>query len=168
MKSHSLQAHDVGLRAEVSESVDAFRRILRALRLSARTGERSTGLSPAQHFVLSMLAEQPGASVNDIAAATLTDRSSAASMIERLVERGLATRERSATDRRRAVISISSTGRRALRSGAPAPTTQLIAGLKRLRSDERVALAKGLSALTRAMGIHREPAGMLFEDHPHG
>src|SRR5512147_1165889 len=87
---------------DVAQSVDAFRRILRELRLHARRGEVATGLSPSQAFVLSMIAQRPRASVNEIAQATVTDRSSAAAVLDRLVERGHVVREKAESDRRRA------------------------------------------------------------------
>src|SRR5678809_1309567 len=69
---------------DVIRSVDAFRRILRELRLHARKAELASGLSASQAFVLAMIAERPGASVNEIADATMTDRSSAAAVLDRL------------------------------------------------------------------------------------
>ena len=88
---------------DVIRSVDAFRRILRELRLHARKAELASGLSASQAFVLAMIAERPGASVNEIADATMTDRSSAAAVLDRLTERGDVVRHQSEHDRRRAV-----------------------------------------------------------------
>jgi DNA-binding MarR family transcriptional regulator len=148
----------------VGKSVDAFRRILRELRLSARRTELATGLSAAQLFVLSAIADAPGCSVNDIAEATMTDRSSAAAIVDRLVEQGYITREQSGEDRRRAAIALTARGKRAKKDAAPAPTALLIAGLKSLSAAQLRELTEGLAALTEGMGIANEPAGMLFED----
>ena len=151
---------------DVGASVDAFRRILRELRVRARKGELATGLSPAQTFVLSAVADRPGASVNDIAAETMTDRSSVAAVIDRLVEQGYALRGQSTEDARRAAVTITARGRRAMRRAAPPPTAVLIASIRALSRDERRGLAAGLTALAHAMGIGGEPPGMLFEDAP--
>src|SRR5690348_2220438 len=67
---------------EIATSVDAFRRVLREIRVMARKGELSTGLSAAQTFVLSVLIERPGASLNELAESTLTDRSSVAAVVD--------------------------------------------------------------------------------------
>lgn len=151
--------------AEIAASVDAFRRILREIRLMARKGELSSGLSPAQRFVLSVLIERPEASVNELAEATLTDRSSVAAVIDRLVAQGYVVREQSSTDRRRASVSITATGRRAMRrASSPPPTVALIGAIRELGRDEQNSLAQGLTALARAMGVDRGPSGMLFED----
>jgi MarR family transcriptional regulator, lower aerobic nicotinate degradation pathway regulator len=145
-------------------SVDALRRILRELRVIARKTELAAGLSAAQVFVLATLARRPSMSVNEIAEATMTDRSSAAAVVDRLVELGYAKREQSAEDRRRAAIFLSTAGRRALRDASPPPTAVLIAAIEQLSVADRKHLARGLTALTRTMGIAQEPAGMLFEE----
>jgi DNA-binding MarR family transcriptional regulator len=151
---------------DLAASVDALRRILRELRLIARKGELTTGLSPAQAFVLTVVADREGLSVGDIAGATMTDRSSAAAVIDRLVERGFADRARSSADRRRAVITATPLGRRALKRTASPPTIVLIDAVRRLGDGDRRALARGLTALTVSMNIAHQPAGMLFEDAP--
>ena len=151
--------------AEIVASVDAFRRILREIRVMARKGELSTGLSAAQTFVLSVLIERPGASVNELAEATLTDRSSVAAVVDRLLDQGFVVREQAESDRRRASVSITPAGRRAMRHAAsPPPTVALIAAIRALDRTDQRALASGLTALARAMGVDNEPAGMLFED----
>ena len=150
---------------DVADSVDAFRRILREIRVTARKGELSTGLSAAQTFVLSVLVERPGASVKELAEATLTDRSSVAAVVDRLVEQGYVVRGQSPSDRRRAAVSITAAGRKAMRHAtSPPPTVALIDAMRAMDRDERRSLATGLTALARAMGIDRQPAGMLFED----
>ncbi len=145
-------------------AVGAFRRILRELRVVARKTELATGLSAAQLLVLSAVSATPGCSVNDIAQATMTDRSSVAAIVERLIDGGYVTRVPSADDRRRASITITSKGRRATVKAPPSPTALLLKGLGRLSSVELRGLTRGLVGLTEQMGIADEPAGMLFDD----
>ena len=149
---------------DVIRSVDAFRRILRELRLHARKSELATGLSPSQAFVLATIAQRPGASVNEIADATMTDRSSAAAVLDRLVERGHVVRQQSKRDRRRAEFTITIEGRIAMRRAPTPPTVALVNGISALSRTQRRELANHLTALTAAMGIGNDPAGMLFDD----
>jgi DNA-binding MarR family transcriptional regulator len=151
---------------ELAISVDALRRILRELRVVARKSELAAGLSAAQVFVLTALAANDRLSINDVAAATMTDRSSVASVVERLVELGYAEREQSADDRRRADLSITGRGRQALRRSAPPPTSLLIDAIRAMSATERRSLAQGLTALVQRLGIAHRPAGMLFEESP--
>lgn len=148
----------------VANSVDAFRRILRELRVIARRSELATGLSAAQVFVLYATLDRPDCSVTDLAVATMTDRSSVSVIVDRLVEHGYVSRTTDPRDRRRAVLSITQRGLRAMRAAAPPPTAILIAALRRLSSTELQSLDAGLAALTGTMGLEREPAGMLFDE----
>lgn len=152
--------------SDITVAVDAFRRLLRRLRVVARHTELATGLTAAQLFVLSAVVDTPGCSVSEIAQLTMTDRSSVAAVVTRLAERGYVTREQAHDDRRRASIVITSDGRRAMRRASPPPTALLIAGLRELPIAQLRALSNGLVSLTRAMGIANEPATMLFEDSP--
>jgi DNA-binding MarR family transcriptional regulator len=102
--------------------------------------------------------------VNDIAEATMTDRSSAAAVVERLADRGLVVRARAAEDRRRAAITLSPSGRRALGRAAPPPTAILVSALRRLPPARLRQLSAALAGLTRAMGVADQAPGMLFEE----
>src|SRR5262245_858835 len=103
---------------EVPVVLDAFRRIVRELRLGARTAERAVGVSAAQLFVLEKLAANPAASVAELAARTLTDPSSVSVVVSRLAERGLVSRTTASADARRAEIALTARGR-ALARRAP-------------------------------------------------
>lgn len=163
-EGRSADGASTGKDRDVIRSVDAFRRILRELRLHARKAELATGLSASQAFVLTMIAQRPGASVNEIADATMTDRSSAAAVLDRLADRGHVVRQQSKRDRRRAEFTITTSGRRALRRAPTPPTVSLLNGIRALPRAKGRALADSLTALTQAMGIGNAPAGMLFDD----
>ena len=145
-------------------AVDAIRRIVRALRLAEQSTKARSGLSAAQLFVLAQLATTPAVSLTELARRTMTDRSSAAAVVERLLEAGLVVRDRATADRRRVTVRITTAGRWALRRAPEAPTTLLLAALREMSAREREALTGGLEALATAMGVADEPAGMLFED----
>jgi DNA-binding MarR family transcriptional regulator len=149
---------------DVATAVDAFRRILRALRRAARKTELTTGLSAAQTFVLNAVNSAPGCSLNDVAAMTMTDRTSVAAILDRLLEDRYVTRTQADDDRRRASLTITPRGQRAIAAAAPPPTKLLVDGLRALPAAQRAALSSGLAALTERMGIADEPAGLLFDD----
>jgi DNA-binding MarR family transcriptional regulator len=145
-------------------SVDAFRRILRALRLAATKTQMAAGLSAAQLFVLRALDDGEEASLSEIAERTMTDRSSVAAVIERLLAAGLVARGTSREDRRRAAITITPEGRKVLRRAPAPPTALLVAGLEQVSHAQLESLARGLAALTSAMGLDDQTPGMLFDD----
>jgi len=149
---------------DVATAVDAFRRILRELRRAARKTELATGLSAAQTFVLNAVNSAPGCSLNDVAAATMTDRTSVAAIVDRLLDDRYLVRTRATDDRRRMSLTITPRGQKAIEDAAPPPTQLLVEALRALSAAERHKLSRGLSLLTERMGIADEPAGMLFED----
>jgi DNA-binding MarR family transcriptional regulator len=152
------------LRRDVVLSVDAIRRLLRALRLAAGETLTTSGLSAAQLFVLGALDDGCDASLSELAERTMTDRSSVTAVVDRLLDAGLVTRRVSDEDRRRAAVCITPKGRTALRGAPRPPTALLVDALQHMDRPHARSLARGLVALTREMSIDLVPAGMLFDD----
>lgn len=144
-------------------SMDAIRRIVRVLREASRDAERTLGVSGAQLFVLSRLANGPR-TINELAADTATHQSSVSVVVQRLVERGLASRAIAAHDARRREVSLTAAGRRLLRKAPTAAQERLIAGLRGLPPRQARRLADLLGTVVAAMGAAQQPATMFFED----
>ena len=150
---------------ELSEAVDAVRRLIRGLRLAEQRTRAETGMSAAQLFVLAQLRDADGLSLTELAEGTLTDRTSVSAVVERLVRDGWVRSERDARDRRRMIVRLTPAGRRRLATAPQPPTVQLIAALRRLDPGARRGLTSHLVTLLDAMGLAEEPATMLFEEH---
>jgi DNA-binding MarR family transcriptional regulator len=148
----------------VSVVINHLRRLERGLRLLAREIEASTGASAAQLFVLEQLADGAGLSLGELAARTLTDRSSVSAVVDRLVSAKLVSRGESIRDRRRADIRITRAGRRALAVAPPAPTRRLIDAVASLPAHTRRQLATSLGHLNHALGFESTRPRMLFEE----
>jgi DNA-binding MarR family transcriptional regulator len=154
------------LSAEMRATLDAFRRIVQALRVGARDGEYHTGLGSAQLFALQQIAEHPGASINDVAALTFTHQSSVSVVIQRLVAQRLVARVAARHDRRRQRLELTAAGRRALRSAPGVVQERLISAIAALPAAERRTLSRALgdvARLVRPTGTAPHPP-MLFED----
>jgi len=145
-------------------AVAAIRRLVRVLRLNAQRTQGVAGVSAAQLFVLEQLGAGQALSLNELAAHTLTDRSSVADVVDRLDADGLVERAVDVHDRRRAAVRITPKGRRVLARAPQAPTTALIAAIRSLAPPDRTALARSLTRLNVALGAAGEPATMLFAD----
>lgn len=146
----------------VTPPLDAIRRIVRALRLSARRAERDLGLSGAQLFVLQQLGEGAAESVNDLAERTHTHQSSVSVVVRRLVDRDLVVRAPSREDARRVRLELSKKGRALLRRSRPAVQLSLIRGMARLSPAQRRRLGSLLGLLVKEMGLAGSPASMMF------
>ncbi len=149
---------------DVRAALDAFRRIVQALRMSARGAEHRGGLSGAQLFALQQLASMPGASVNDLAARTFTHQSSVSVVVRRLVERRLVAKVAARDDRRRVRLALTDAGHAALRRSPEPIQHRLIAGIAKLSNPQQHTLAKALTQVARTMAGPRMAPPMFFEE----
>src|SRR5579872_2847648 len=108
---------------DVREALDAFRRIVQALRTASRETEQRLGVSAAQLFALQQLAALPGLSINELASRTFTHQSSVSVVVQRLVDRKLVEKVSSKDDRRRLRLAITDAGRQVLRR-SPQPAQE--------------------------------------------
>ena len=92
---------------ELSEAVDAVRRLIRGLRLAEQRTHAATGMSAAQLFVLAQLRDTDGLSLTELAECTLTDRTSVSAVVERLARDGWVRSERDSRDRGRTLVEWS-------------------------------------------------------------
>jgi MarR family transcriptional regulator, lower aerobic nicotinate degradation pathway regulator len=150
--------------AEVRTAIDALRRIVRALRVSARAAEKRLGISAPQLFVLQQLGDHAGLSIGELARRTVTDQSSVSVVVSRLTTRGLAVRRTSVRDARRAEVTLTAAGRALLKKAPEAAQAQLIQGLRRLSRTHRRALTHALTCLVREMGLEDEAPQLFFAD----
>lgn len=149
--------------AQVRAALDALRRIVQALRLSAARAKRHTDLSGAQLFVLQQLADRPAQSLNELAQRTRTHQSSVSTVVTRLVGRGLVSRRRADEDGRRLVLELTPEGRDLLAGAPETAQSRLIAALERLPESQITALASTLEGLVAALGLETQPAQLFFE-----
>jgi MarR family transcriptional regulator, lower aerobic nicotinate degradation pathway regulator len=149
---------------DLAAALDALRRIVRALGISARTAERSVGVTGAQLLVLQLLRDGPARSLNELAEHTFTHQSTVSVVVDRLVTRGLVSRRRSTEDARRLVLTVTAAGRVALRRAPPPAQVQLIGALEALPTATRRSLAEALEMIVAGMGLAAEPPGMLFDE----
>lgn len=149
--------------ADVRAALDAFRRIVQALRTEARHGDRRGPISHAQLFALQQIARHPRASVNDIAALTFTHQSSVSVVVQRLVRRGLVERIAASDDRRRHSLAVTAQGRRVLRRAATAVPERLIAALSSLPAAEGRAFADALTRIAEAVSHGQGHPPMFME-----
>jgi DNA-binding MarR family transcriptional regulator len=159
--------YDSGRRAraeEVRTVMDALRRLVRALRLSARAAEKTVGISGAQLFVLQELAAAPADSLGALAARTHTDQSSVSVVVRRLVERGLVARRSAAADARRVELALTAPGRAVLRRAPEPVQKRLLAAVSRLPPARRRVLARTLAEVADATVPDAGRAGMFFEE----
>lgn len=144
--------------------MDALRRIVRALRVSARAAERDHGVSGAQLFVLQQLEDAPASSLRELAQRTATDQSSVSVVVARLVERGLVARQVARADARRSEIAITGAGRALIRRAPEAAPGRLLDAMTSLPVRVRRPLTRGLVQLATALEASGAAPPMFFEE----
>lgn len=147
-------------------ALDAFRRIVRALRESSRTAESRLGVSGAQLFVVQVLAKEPALSLGEVAQRTLTHQSSVSVVVQRLVARGFVSRKRSTSDARRVELSLTASGRRLLQRSEQTPHERLAGAVTSLSDERRRLLAETLEDVVSQMDLEDRAPSMFFEDRP--
>lgn len=149
---------------ETTAILDSIRRIVSVLRVGSRAAEKQVGLSGAQLFVLSTLADAPALSINELADRTHTHQSSVSVVVSRLVEQGLVSRVRSGGDARRLELSLTPAARARLRKAPDTPQQRLVEAAQLLPPAQRRQLARLLARLADGMGTGEEAVEMFFED----
>ncbi len=144
--------------------VNSLRRTVRAFRAAAQAAEEVLGVSGAQHFVLQKLADAPALSLNDLAARTLTHKSSVSVVVSRLVSRGFVRRRRSSADGRSVVLTLTPAGRRALERAPDSAQNRMLKALRRFPPTQLVSFASLFERFTDELGVASLEPLMLFED----
>lgn len=112
------------------------------------SGDR--GPTRQQYVLLAALDRNDGASQTALVEATGIDRSTLAEMVRRLLARGLLSRSRTSTDARANEITITQTGRRALRNARLAAERAERSLLDPLPPAERSRFVRSLAAIAAA------------------
>lgn len=164
MGSNTSPRDGLGSRPGSREVLDAFRRIVQALRESSRAAEKDVGLSGARLFILRTVAESPGLSLNELSERTRTHQSSVSVVVAHLVSEGLVARQTAVGDSRRAALCLTATGRRRLEKSPETAQERLLAGVDTLPATERRRLARTLNLLVQEMASTRRQPAMFFEE----
>jgi DNA-binding MarR family transcriptional regulator len=146
------------------EVLDAFRRIVQALRESSRAAEKRAGLSGAQLFVLRTLEDRPGLSLNELAERTRTHQSSVSAVVTRLRRQRLVERDTASSDARRAEIRLSARGHSRLRTAPRTAQERLVSAIDALPAVDRRRLAATLARVVEGMHLPVHHPAAMFEE----
>jgi len=138
------------------------RRIVRALSLAGRDLARSHDLTVAQLLCLRVLRDAGMLTAGGIATALSLSPQTVTGLLDRLHARGLITRARSETDRRRVLISLSERGEHLLAATAPSLQDRFVERFSALPADRRRSLAQALSAVVNLLEAETLDAAPLL------
>lgn len=149
----------------------SLRRIIRAIELHSRKLATDFGITGPQLLCLMALREETPLTIKKLAQSAYLSASTVVGIVDRLEEKDLVTRIRSASDRRAVQISVTDKGR-ALLVSAPSPIQESLArALENLPDKEKITIAQALEKvvdLMEARGIDAAPVletGNLADTH---
>jgi len=149
---------------EGTRILNSIRQLVRALRLFDRQAQSRYGVTAAQMFVLHAIDQEEGLSLNELAARTATDQSSASVVVQRLVESGHVLRSARAEDRRRIELRLTPKGRAVIRKAPPPAQQKILATVAAMPPRERKQFAALLEGFVSAFGVRGPKSPLLFED----
>ncbi len=149
---------------EGTRILNAIRQLVRLLRLFDREAQTKHGISAAQMFVLHALNEEEGLSLNELAARTATDQSSASVVVQRLVDSGYVSRTSRKEDRRHIELRLTSKGKTVIRRSPPPAQQKILAVVASMKLRDRKLFAEMLEEFVDTVGVRGKKAPMLFED----
>ena len=137
-----------------------FRLIFRAVQQHSQWVEQRCGLTSAQLWAISELAERPGLRVSELARAMSIHPSTTSNLLDKLERKGLIEKQRQREDQRVVRLTATSAGLRLL-SLAPGPPTGILqAALFSLQPALLESLIGDLDALIAAMNIRDDSAAL--------
>ncbi len=129
----------------------ALRRMIRAVDIYSRRLNNEFNITAPQLMCLYSLGRRDGMTLSALAEKVNLGISTVNGIVDRLEDKGLLTRTRSATDRRRVRLSITTKGRSVARSAPALLQDRLAASLRRLPELEQAAIALSLERVVDLM-----------------
>jgi len=144
--------------------LNAFRNLVKTLRVADRAGVKRYGLGSGQIFVLHELSRKSPLSVNDLAERTATDQSTVSVVVGKLVRKGFVASTRSGADARRAELALTAKGKQVVRKLPPPVQHLLMDGVVGLSESRAKDFADMLEEVVAALGEIDENPPMFFEE----
>ncbi len=142
--------------SQVRTVLAAIRRIMHAADLRSRRLSRETGLTAPQLAILQAIADLGEVTTGRISADVSLSQATVTVILDRLVERGLVERYRSADDRRIVHSVLTEKGQQALAAAEPAVTARLVREFERMPADKQTELVASLEWMVGALGVSDE------------
>ncbi len=141
----------------------SLRRIIRAIELHSRKLATDYGITSPQLLCLLALREEAPLTIKKLAQSAYLSASTVVGIVDRLEEKGLVTRIRSASDRRAVQVSVTGKGRTLLAS-APSPIQESLAqALGGLPEKEKITIALALEKVVDLMEARDIDAAPVLE-----
>jgi DNA-binding MarR family transcriptional regulator len=146
-------SEDLSFNSKYGEQVlICLRKIMQAISLHSRSLVKDVGLTGPQLIFLKEVARTERMSIGEIAKAISLSQATVTGILERLVKRGLVSRQRSKQDRRRVLISITPAGEQILAKAPPPIQASFLKQLDNMDAWEQTMILSALQRIVSMMG----------------
>lgn len=129
----------------------ALRRLIRATDLHSKQLVRTAGLTASQVLLLQAIDDKESATSSELARMISLSQATVTTILDRLEERGLVSRQRSTRDKRKVYIFLTDQGKKVL-AAAPAPLQEhFIRQFRQLQEWEQTAILSSLQRVAQMM-----------------
>jgi DNA-binding MarR family transcriptional regulator len=137
-----------------------FRMIFNAVKTHFQQVEKTAGVGGAQLWALSVIRDQPGNGVGNLARAMDIHQTTASNLVRALIQSGLVTANRDGPDRRVTRLMVTPAGRRVLRQ-APGPFAGVLPeALSELDTRTLARLERDLNELLDRLQVDERSGGI--------
>lgn len=140
----------------------ALRRVMRAVDLHSRKLMQSHGLTGPQALVLQEAVKGVGISAGELASRVSLSQATVTDILNRLEQRGLLTRERSETDRRKVMVKPTLAGGEVMATAPPLLQETFVRRFTDLKPWEQMLLLSSLQRIAELMDAERLEAAPLL------
>ena len=140
----------------------ALRRVMRAVDLHSRKLMQSHGLTGPQALVLQAAVKGGGLSAGELANRVSLSQATVTDILNRLEQRGLLTRARSESDRRKVVVRATPVGDKVISAAPPLLQETFVRRFGDLKPWEQMLLLSSLQRIAELMDAERLDAAPLL------
>lgn len=145
--------------------LQSLRRIIRAIETHSQSLNQQHQVTGPQLACLLALRDE-GLTTTRLAQTVYLSPSTVVGIVDRLIDKGLVSRERGRQDRRQVLVALTESGA-ALIASAPSPLQQtLAAGLRQLPQAEQVGITQALEKVVELMNARHIDAAPVLETGP--
>ena len=148
MTTNTARADDAG--TVTHHVLIALRKIIQSIAMNSKSLVKRVGLTGPQLMILQEVAHAGDVSVGEVAKAISLSQGTVTGILERMQNRGLVTRRRSDTDRRRVLVQATEAGNALLETAPPLMQEAFVERFNSLPDWEQTMI---LSSLQRLVGI---------------
>ncbi|UCX03200.1 MarR family winged helix-turn-helix transcriptional regulator [Shewanella glacialimarina] len=145
------------------ELLVSLRQVIRAIDLYSKKLSKETGLTSPQLLVLLSIAEHDGAMVKEVAKTINLSSATITSIVDRLEKRGLVTRTRSTTDKRKVGISLTDQGKEIIKDSPKPLQDHFIARFESMQEWEQSQMLATMQRISSMMDAEKLDVSPVLE-----